>query len=169
MERQFCSAKKKSWVETSRLNVVGLSGRRNQMSCVWTVQRQLVWWAEGGVRVSRSGEESSSAGAAGRRVQHSVCEFLLADHPLRPHPCPVLFYLPPSCLSCQSGCRRCLCLRVRIWYLEPQTPSSAPSLLLLTPAGSNVCLSSLLPPTDHNIHYCILYNSYNSVKTLCIV
>lgn len=30
-------------VETRRLSVVGLSGGRNQMSCVWTAQRQLVW------------------------------------------------------------------------------------------------------------------------------
>lgn len=89
----------------------------------------------------------------------SVCVFLLADHPLRMHISihSLSFSLYPSSLCLrQSDCARCLCLRVRIWYLKPRPPAPPPSLLMQTPAGSRVCLGSLLPPTDHNIHYCIL-------------
>lgn len=39
--RGDCAEQKQA--ETLRLNIVGLSGRKNQMSCVWTVQQQFVW------------------------------------------------------------------------------------------------------------------------------
>lgn len=103
----------------------------------------------GAVRVSRSGEENSSAGAAGGTA---VCLCVSVGRPPTHLSilCPFIIFLPLR----QSDCRRCLCLPVRIWYLKPRPPALPPPPLA---DHSRKCLSSLLPPTDHNIHYDI-YN-----------
>jgi len=68
-------------------------------------------------------------------------------------PCPFLssFFLS----LCQSDCRKCLRLQVRIWYLKLRPLQLCP--YVQTPWGSNVCCFSSLSlprPVDHKIQCC---------------
>lgn len=110
----------------------------------------LVSWNRGWGQLEHKGAQLSHR-QEGEHSALSACCCWQATHPLSTHPS---IHIVSFLGLCQSDCRRCLCLRVRIKYLKSKTPQLHP--FLQTPGGSDVCFSSLLPPTDHYnaIVYC---------------